>query len=87
MATLLTEYRMLSLLFGAFRQTTAIYPASHPISVLGLDETNLEASVYNVLSDGPGENMALSLTEDSARSFLDILQKVDSTLFLHMGLT
>jgi hypothetical protein len=50
--------------------------ANRVISTLGLDGSNLEASVHRLLNTPGGRTVALALKGDAALAFLDILQKV-----------
>jgi hypothetical protein len=49
-------------------------PSSNPISILALDQMNVEASVHDLLINNR-EKEALSLTGDAAEAFLNVLQK------------
>jgi hypothetical protein len=46
------------------------------LSPLGLDGTDLESSVNNLLRDPDRTEAVLSLTGDAARQFMDVLLKV-----------
>ena len=47
-----------------------------PIAILGLDESNLESSINDLLNTSHGRDAATALSGDAARTFLDVLQKV-----------
>jgi hypothetical protein len=49
-------------------------PSSDPISTLGLDQRNLEASVHDLLISSHAK-VVLGFTGDAAVAFLDVLQK------------
>jgi hypothetical protein len=57
-------------------QPTGSRVSSNSLSALGLDGTNLEVSVHELLGAPDRTEAALALTGDIARDFLDILQKV-----------
>jgi hypothetical protein len=47
-----------------------------PISILGLDTSNLAVSVHGLLNAPDRRESALALKGDAAQAFLTILQKV-----------